>query len=139
MFSNLIRIPPWSSTNFKSWLFKMLKLVKGRLRLNLSHRQLHAKIMLKIVKSTNMFKIGDFSQLYQLIQRVQLLDFLEMLQAFSPSKPTVYQRFICVMASFGPFFSYSEPIKVGSHSNFPPSVLINNLCVQVFCAGLIFL
>ena len=81
----------------------MLKLDKGRLRLNLSHRQLHAKIMLKIVKSTNMFKIGDFSQLYQLIQRVQLLDFLEMLQAFSPSKPTVYQRFICVIFCFGTY------------------------------------
>ena len=75
----------------------MLKLVKGRLRLNLSHRQLHAKIMLKIVKSTNMFKIGDFSQLYQFIQRVQLL------QAFSPSKPTVYQRFICVIFCFGTY------------------------------------
>ena len=62
----------------------MIKLVKGRLHLNLSHRQLHAKIMLKIVKSTNMFKIDDFSQLYQLIQRVQLLDFLECFKLLAP-------------------------------------------------------
>ena len=62
----------------------MLKLVKGRLHLNLSHRQLHAKIMLKIVKSTNMFKIDDFSQLYQLIQRVQLLDFFECFKLLAP-------------------------------------------------------
>ena len=84
VFSNFISIPPWSSTNFKSWLFKMIKLVKGRLHLNLSHRQLHAKIMLKILKSTNMFKIDDFSQLYQLIQRVQLLDFLECFKLLAP-------------------------------------------------------
>lgn len=65
----------------------MLKLVKGRLHLNLSHRQLHAKIMLKIVKSTNMFKIDDFSQLYQLIQRVQLLDLFECFKLLAPLNP----------------------------------------------------
>ena len=39
-------------SGLKSWLSKILKLTKGRMRLNFCQRQLHARILLKFVKST---------------------------------------------------------------------------------------
>ena len=107
----------------------MLKLVKGRLHLNLSHRQLHAKIMLKIVKLTNMFKIDDFSQLYQLIQRVQLLDFFECFKLLAPLNPSVYKRFICGIFCFGTYKWKRDPnfffVAINFHATIKLTLLLS--------------